>query len=147
VWCDGCDFLTECWDSYARPGRPRETALYVSGEHVADAAWWRDELEEARKMATEGKNRSETARRVLDAIRPNISGRSPACVVDGDGKALQFTVGEDVRPDLDTIRKDYARTGHDMPVTRKEKVTLTIVKRPADAVTHSGERAGPDRPA
>lgn len=129
-FCDRCPFRTECWGSYARPKRSQLSALYVTDPN---APRWRDQLAEGRKMAAAGKAMADEARGALDAIRPNDKGRSPDCVVDEDGKALRWTVSEDVRPDLDTIRADYARAGAEMPEVRKEKVTLSIVARPKEA--------------
>ena len=128
-WCNRCPFRTDCWGSYQRPGRSPLTALFI--EHP-DAAWWRDQLAEGRDMERDGKKQAKDARGALEAVMPidAIGQKSAPCVVDEDGPAIVWSIGEDVRTDLDRVRLDYAAWGREVPVTRTRKVTTKIVPRP-----------------
>jgi len=129
-FCKHCPFFTTCWDG-AVPDRDLRSVLLVED---GDALKWANQLRVAREVIADAKKLEEQAKGALDAIRPNLTGRSDPVDVGLDDRCLQWTVSDEHRLDSKAVKAEYAKTGAKPPMTTTTKTTLKLVAKPtADA--------------
>ncbi len=126
--CKHCPFFNRCWDGHVLD-RDERSAILVE-DH--DAVGWAKRLEEARDRLKAAKADEAHAKGVLDALRPNESGRGEV-KLEGYDKVLRWTVSSRKNLDSETVRKDYARGGAQPPLTVSSSVKLELLApRPED---------------
>ncbi|AUI56759.1 PD-(D/E)XK nuclease family protein [Amycolatopsis sp. BJA-103] len=124
-FCGRCPFLDICWNGYV-PDRDRRSVLFVEDP---DGEKWARQLADARAAITAAKALEKEAKGALDALRPNISGKSDILDV-GYERGLQWTITNPERLDGDQVRADYRKAGTKPPVTSTTSTTLKLVKLP-----------------
>lgn len=127
--CKGCPFFNACWDGHVLDRDERSVMLVED----ADAVGWVKRLEDARDRLKAAKADEVLAKGVLDALRPNETGRGEVRL-DGYEKTLRWTVSSRKNLDADAVRQDYARGGGKPPLTDSQSVRLELLA-PRDDVT------------
>lgn len=125
AFCGHCPFRDTCWGD-AIPDRDPRSVLYVEDP---DALRWARQLEDARRIKAEAKEMEDEARGALDALRPNVSGKSDPVDVGLPDKALQWTVSEVHRLDTPTVKADYLKTGAKAPENVTTQTKLSFVPK------------------
>lgn len=123
--CKGCAFLAVCWEG-AVPERDLRSVIYVEDP---DARRWAEQLRDARRVIKDAEKLETEAKGALDALRPNVSGKSDALDVGLDDVALQWTVSETHRLDTDRVRAEYAEVGAQPPEKVSTSTKLGFVKK------------------
>lgn len=126
AFCLHCPFLATCWGD-AIPNRDPLSALYVDDP---DARRWARQLADARAVIKQAEALEKEAKGALDALRPNVSGKSDPLDVGLDAWALQWTVGPTRRLDSDAVRAEYAEAGARPPEKETTTVRLAFVPKP-----------------
>lgn len=124
-FCNHCPFFDRCWDGGV-PGRDLRSVLYVQDP---DAAKWARQLDEARAMKKEAAALEAEAKGALDALRPNVSGKSDPLDV-GYTKNLVWTVKTEKRLDGVLVRAEYAKSGVRPPLNEITKTELRFAAKP-----------------
>jgi hypothetical protein len=127
AWCQHCPFFHLCWEGGYADRDPR-SVLYVEDP---DAAKWMARLEDARARKAAAIEDEKTARGALDALRPNEDD-TVTVVLDGQDKALRWTVTHPKRLDATQVRQDYAKAGRKPPEKPAAKPTVRLDLIPAE---------------
>lgn len=125
-FCEHCPFFNVCWDGHVS-NRDLLSVLY---QEDPDAVAWLEKLETARADIKDGKAREKVAKGALDALRPNLSGKSDLLDVGHDEFGLQWTISETERLDPDLVRADYRKTGAKPPTKTSQSTKLSVVRLP-----------------
>lgn len=129
-FCSHCPFFDRCWEGgYA--GRDPRSVLFVEDP---DAAKWMARLEDARARKKAAEDDEKIARGALDALRPNED-ETATVVLDGQDKALRWSVSAPKRLDTTQVRQDYAKAGLKAPEKPAKKPTVRLDLVPADEVS------------
>lgn len=126
-FCKHCPFFDTCW-SGGVPERDPRSVLFVEDP---DAAEWAAKLDQARADAKEAKTREDEAKGALDALRPNVSGKSDPLDVGYD-KCLVWTISDTERIDTTQVRSEYKQAGAKPPVKVSSSTKLSFVRPEAD---------------
>ncbi|TCO57185.1 PD-(D/E)XK nuclease family protein [Actinocrispum wychmicini] len=124
-FCQHCPFLTVCWAGGV-PDRDPRSVLYVEDP---DAATWAAKLDQARADKKDAEAREKEAKGALDALRPNVTGRSDPVDVGYD-KCLVWTVKTQRGLDSGQVRAEYAATGARPPIKESTSVELKLTAKP-----------------
>lgn len=125
AFCGHCPFLDTCWGDQV-PNRSPLSVLYVEDP---DAAKWAEQLRGARAVIAEAKKIEAEAKGALDALRPNVTGKSDPVDVGWDWD-LQWTVTSPKRLDTDAVRAEYAKVGAKPPIKESTEIRLSFVPKP-----------------
>jgi len=132
--CRHCPFFGACWDGHVLD-RDERSAILVEDQ---DAVGWAKRLEDARARLKAAKEDEALAKGVLDALRPNDTGKGEV-KLDGYEKILKWTVSERKNLDAEAVRADYARGGSNPPVTTGSSVKLELLAPRDDGLQHLDE--------
>jgi hypothetical protein len=117
-WCKHCPFFSTCWDG-GTPGRDPRSVLYME---QPDAAKWAAQLWDAREAKKAAEKLEAEAKGALDALRP-IDEKGSQVVDVGWDRALKWTISDNIRPDMDAVRAEYAATGNKPPMKVGKPIT------------------------
>lgn len=120
--CRHCPFFNACWDGHVLD-RDERSAILVEDK---DAVGWAKRLEDARDRLKAAKAEEALAKGVLDALRPNDTGKGEV-KLDGYEKVLRWTVSNRKNLDAEMVRQDYARGGAQPPLTASSSVKLELL--------------------
>jgi hypothetical protein len=126
AFCRHCPFLETCWKD-AVPDRSPLSVLYVEDPN---AKKWARQLRESRDVIASAKKLEEEAKGALDALRPNVTGKSDPVDV-GYENYLQWTVSTTARLDTDLVKSDYAKAGAQAPTKTTTSTKLGFVPKGA----------------
>jgi len=125
-FCQHCPFLDVCWEG-AVTDRDRRSVLFVEDP---DARAWAERLFELRKQIKALKSEEETAKGALDALRPNVTGKSDVLDVGLDDIGLVWTVSDVTKVDPAAVRAEYALAGAKPPTKTSTSTKLAFVRLP-----------------
>jgi hypothetical protein len=125
AFCGHCPFMATCWGN-AVPDRSPLSVLYVEDP---DARKWAEQLHGARAVIAEAKKLEAEAKGALDALRPNVIGKSDPVDIGWDWD-LQWTVSNTTRIDTDQVRAEYAKAGAKPPTNTSTSTKLGFIPKP-----------------
>lgn len=126
-YCKGCPFRTACWDG-AVPDRDPRSVIHI--ENPGTAALWAEAWTKAVDDRRDAEKREDEAKGVLDALRPNTTGRSDVVDIGLDDVGLRWSVSHPRKLDHDQVRADYRDAGIDPPTKRSTQVRMTLAPLP-----------------
>lgn len=125
AFCKHCPFQATCWGDAVADRDPR-SVLYVEDPN---ARKWAAQLREARAVIAQAKEVEAEAKGALDALRPNVTGKSDPVDVGLDVD-LQWQVTTANKVDTDAVRAEYAKVGAKPPTKPSTSVKLLFVPKP-----------------